>query len=106
SYTRCTFSGNAQPSLTTFKPALELCCLRAVRPADLGATLLKNHCDGRTALNRNPFNFIKGDLVTGAVVELSRAGRLVGGDGLGVLNGSAVLQVRRDTSGAEGMAAS
>ena len=53
-------------------------------------------------LNRNPLDLIEADLVGGAVVELGGAGRLVGGDGLGVLDTAAVEQVGGDAGGPEG----
>ena len=58
----------------------------------------------RNPLNHDPFDLIEADLVSGAVVELGRARRLVGGDGLGVLDTAAVEQVGGDAGGPEGVA--
>ena len=55
-------------------------------------------------LNHNSLDFIEGDLVRGAVVELGGAGGLVGGDSLGVLDAAAVEQVGGDAGGPEGVA--
>ena len=56
------------------------------------------NCDGfwfttsrTTELNRYQFDFIEGDFIPGAVVELGRARRFVSRDGLGVLNRAPVL---------------
>jgi hypothetical protein len=48
------------------------------------------------ALNRNPLDFIEGDLIIGAVVQLRSARRLVGSDGLGVFYRTAVFQIGGD----------
>lgn len=46
--------------------------------------------------NYDPFDFIQRDFVARSIVQLGRAGRLMGGDGLGVLNRSAIFQVSRE----------
>ena len=56
-------------------------------------------------LNQNPLHFIERDLVAGAVVQLRRSWRFVGRDGLGILDGAAVLEVSGDARGPECVAA-
>src|ERR1039458_6663422 len=61
--------------------------------------------DGKqVSSDSNPLNFIQRDLVARAVVELGGSWRLVGGDRLGVLDRTSVLQVRGDAGGPEGVA--
>ncbi len=51
------------------------------------------------------FDLVQRKLLSGAVVELCRPGRFVFGDGLGVLEGPAVLQVCGDARSSKGVAA-
>lgn len=56
--------------------------------------------------NKDSFDLIERDFVGRSVVEFSRSRRLVGGDGLGVLDGAAVFQISGDAGRTEGVAAS
>src|SRR3954454_22832198 len=57
------------------------------------------------ALNHNPLDFVEGNLVAGAVIELGGLGRLVGGNLLGLLDGAAGFEVGGDAGGPERVAA-
>lgn len=46
--------------------------------------------------NLDSFDFVESDLVARTVVELGRPRRLVGGDGLGILDGASIFQICRD----------
>ena len=56
-------------------------------------------------LDHDSLHFIERNLVAGAVVELRRPRRFVGGNSLGVLDGAAVLEVGGDARGPERVAA-
>ncbi len=54
-----------------------------------------------TSLNSDLLDLVERDLVVGAVVELGGAGTLVGGHGLRVLEGAAIVEIGGDAGGAE-----
>src|SRR4051794_10945073 len=56
---------------------------------------------GKTRSNHDPFDLIQRDLVTGPVVKLGCPRRLVSGNGLGIFDGPAVFQERRDPCGSK-----
>ncbi len=58
----------------------------------------------RVVLNRDPLDLVEGDLVLGPVIELGRPRGLMGGNGLGVLDRAAVLEIGGDPGGPEGVA--
>ena len=75
-----------------FSVALNFCSSQATRPP-------------HSTSNRNPFDFVQRDFVAGSVVQLRGAWRLVGGDCLGVLDRAAILKIRGDSGGPEGVTA-
>ena len=65
-------------------------------------------CCGKASpwvLDLDPLHLIEGNLVTGSVVEFGGAGGLVGGDGLGVFERSAIFEVGGDAGGPKRVAA-
>jgi hypothetical protein len=57
------------------------------------------------ASNHNPLDLIERDLIAASVIEAGSPGRLMGDHLLGDLQPAAVLEVGRDSGGAEGVAA-
>jgi hypothetical protein len=53
--------------------------------------------------NHNPFHFVEGDLIVGAVVKLCGFWTFMIGDLLGLLDGAAVFEVGGDAGGPEGV---
>lgn len=58
-----------------------------------------------TLLNFDALNLFKRKFLAGEIVQLGRARRFVISDGLGVLQGAAVLQVSRNPGSTKGMTA-
>jgi len=56
-------------------------------------------------LNQDPLDFVKRDLIAGAVVELGSPPRFVGRDRLGIFDRASVLQVGCDPRGSKSVAA-
>jgi hypothetical protein len=83
--------------------------------ADGGTTYADMHVLGKVMVaelpllsppsNPDPLDFVKVDLVAGAVIELGRLWRFVKRDGLGLFDRAAFFEIGRDAGGAESMAA-
>lgn len=70
----------------------------------VGDAAASSEMDPTRGSDSNALDLVQGQFVVGAVVELGGAGRFVRGNLLGLLDGAAVLQVRRDAGRAEGVA--
>jgi hypothetical protein len=55
------------------------------------------------SLDFDPLDFLEREFLARAIIQFSRAWRLVIGDGLGVLQRAAVLQIGRSSGGAKGV---